>query len=147
MRYIISTITRLITTPAILTPSLVSSTAATTSQNLGTCAFVASAERSSAAINGSALGAARPASVLTTRELSESAEPAEPAYNLTVEVDECYFVLGRDGRAYLVSNSSHGATAFYTGAMSYEGGAQNARPKRKERYSGGPGAQPSHWAS
>lgn len=37
---------------------------------------------------------------------------AEPAYNLTVEFDECYFVRGGDGLAYLVSNSSHAADAF-----------------------------------
>ena len=34
-------------------------------------------------------------------------EKKEPAYDLTVETDHCYFVLGNDGKSYLVSNSSH----------------------------------------
>jgi hypothetical protein len=59
------------------------------------------------------------------RELSES---AAPAYNLTVDVDECYFVRGDDGRAYLVSNSSHGSDAFGLMAVAYE--APRGRPKQ-----------------
>jgi len=47
-------------------------------------------------------------------------ENAEPAYNLTVETDECYFVRGNDGKAYLVSNSSHGADAGGLMAIDYE---------------------------
>ena len=43
-----------------------------------------------------------------------------PAYNLTVETDECYFVRGADGSAYLVSNSSHAADAFGLMAIAYE---------------------------
>ena len=38
----------------------------------------------------------------------------QPAYNLTIDYDHCYFVRGDDGRAYLVANSSHGAKAFAT---------------------------------
>ena len=47
-------------------------------------------------------------------------ESAAPAYNLTVEVDECYFVRGDDGIAYLVSNSSHSADAFGLMCVAYE---------------------------
>lgn len=114
MKSITSMITRLITTPVILRPFLASNTAAATSRNLGICALAVSVGRSSAVISGSARGVTRPVGASTTREPSAS---AEPAYNLTVEADECYFVLGSDGRAYLVSNSSHGSSAFYTGAM------------------------------
>jgi hypothetical protein len=49
-----------------------------------------------------------------------SSGSAEPAYNITVDVDECYFVRGEDGRAYLVSNSSHGADAFGLMCVAYE---------------------------
>ena len=51
---------------------------------------------------------------------------AAPAYNLTVALDECYFVRGDDGAAYLVSNSSHGADAFGLMAVAYERHAQPA---------------------
>jgi len=45
---------------------------------------------------------------------------AEPSYNLTIDVDECYFVRGDDDVAYLVSNSSHGADAAGLMAIDYE---------------------------
>ena len=80
-------------------------------------AHVESVAESSAAIINLASDAARFASEET--ELTRS-ENVEPAYNLTVDVDECYFVRGDDGKAYLVSNSSHGSDAFGLMAVAYE---------------------------
>jgi len=88
-------------------------------------ALVKYAEGNSAAIRPSASDAARSASGSITRDWSAS---AEPAYNLTVEIDECYFVRGDDGRAYLVSNSSHGSDAFGLMAVAYE--MPRSRPKK-----------------
>jgi len=69
--------------------------------------------------------AAQSASGSITLDWSES---AEPAYNLTVDVDECYFVRGADNRAYLVSNSSHSADAFGLMCVAYE--MPQGRPKK-----------------
>ncbi|MGL5934916.1 MAG: hypothetical protein ACRCZI_04760, partial [Cetobacterium sp.] len=44
----------------------------------------------------------------------------EPAYNLTVDRDHCYYVKGEDGRAYLVANSSHPSDAFRTMAVTWK---------------------------
>jgi hypothetical protein len=43
-------------------------------------------------------------------------------------VDECYFVRGDDGEAYLVSNSSHSADAFGLMAVAYE--TPQGRPQK-----------------
>lgn len=43
----------------------------------------------------------------------------EPAYNITVETDHCYFVKGNDGESYLVSNSSHCADAWRTVGLTW----------------------------
>jgi hypothetical protein len=120
MKSITGTMTRSITTPKTLAASHASSTVAATSQSRGTSAFAAYAARSSGAIKPSPVDAAQNASGLS--------ESAAPAYNLTVDVDECYFVRGDDGRAYLVSNSSHGSDAFGLMAVAYE--APRGRPKQ-----------------
>jgi hypothetical protein len=109
MRFITSMRTLSIITRRIWPRCLSMSTVEGTSRSLASLVFVESAETPSAAISNSARDAARSVSGRTTRESSES---AEPAYNLTVDVDECYFVRGQDGNAYLVSNSSHASTAF-----------------------------------
>jgi hypothetical protein len=59
---------------------------------------------------------------------------AAPAYNLTVDVDECYFVRGADGLAYLVSNSSHAADALGLCAICYEEPSRAAGFGRKLVY-------------
>lgn len=117
MKSITWTMTHLITTPKILAPCPGFSTAAATSPSRDISAFVGCAGENSAVTKPLAVGAVLHASGPIMRELSES---AEPAYNLTVDVDECYFVRGDDGRAYLVSNSSHGADAFGLMAVGYE---------------------------
>jgi phage terminase large subunit len=125
MRFIISMMTRSTITPTTwsLSPSLF--TGAATSRNRDIYVFAGSAERNLAATSNSAADAARNASGLTTRGSNEN---AEPAYNLTVDVDECYFVRGDDGRAYLVSNSSHGSDAFGLMAVAYE--MPRSRPQK-----------------
>jgi len=56
-------------------------------------------------------GALKP---VTESPMPQKSENDEPAYDVTVAEDHCYFVKGNDGKAYLVSNSSHGAKAFAT---------------------------------
>lgn len=77
--------------------------------SLGTYAFAGYAEKNLEIITSSLPDAATPVSALITQGSKGS---AEPAYNLTIETDECYFVRGADDKAYLVSNSSHSADAF-----------------------------------
>lgn len=71
---------------------------------------------------------------------------AEPAFDITVEQDHCYFVKGNDERAYLVSNSSHGAKAFATlgfYAPDLRGGVQPPKRIVKDFYS--PSATVNGW--
>lgn len=88
-----------------------------TNQSLDTFASAAYAEKTSVATNGSGQDVVPNAGVRTTRVLREN---AEPAFNLTVDVDQCYFVKGDDEKAYLVSNSSHAADAAGLMAIYYE---------------------------
>jgi hypothetical protein len=115
------TLTKILSTiiPPILRRSLAFSTAGTINQNNDILAFAKCAEKSSVAIKSLVLSAACLAKKQTTLDASASVDYA-PAYNLTVDVDECYFVRGNDGAAYLVSNSSHGAKAFGYAAVSYK---------------------------
>jgi hypothetical protein len=128
MKSIISTIIRLIITPITFKPCPVLSIAVATSHSLDLCALVGYAAKSSDVTRSSGLDAARNARRLTTLDLNES---AAPAYNLTVDIDECYFVRGDDGLAYLVSNSSHGADAFGLMCVAYEAPRieKKARPR------------------
>ena len=82
---------------------------AATNPSLDIPASVGFAERSLGVTRNSVFDVARNVGALTTLEAKGS---AVPAYNITVEVDECYFVRGSDDCAYLVSNSSHSADAF-----------------------------------
>jgi phage terminase large subunit len=125
VRSIISMMTRLTTTLTTLRlfPDL--SIAAATNQNRDISAFAECAVRNLVATKTLALNAVPSASGPMRPELSES---AEPAYNLTVDVDECYFVRGNDGLAYLVSNSSHSADAFGLLAVAYE--TPQGRPQK-----------------
>lgn len=109
MKSIMSMMTRSTITLRILPLCPVLSIAEGTNQSPDTSAFAVCAEENLAAAKSSDRGAARLASEQITPGSSEN---AEPAYNLTVDVDECYFVRGGDGRSYLVSNSSHAADAF-----------------------------------
>ena len=118
--------TRTITTQRTLKLSGVLSTAASTSQSHGISAYAEFADARSAVTRSSGAGAARSAGEQITPVLSAS---AEPAYSLTVDVDECYFVRGADGRAYLVSNSSHGSDAFRYLAVAID--KTGARPELK----------------
>ena len=127
MKSIIGTITRLTTIPEIWAAFPASSIAVNTNQNRDMSAFAGSAAKSSGVIRNSAGAAAPNASERITRAASASAE-LEPAYNLTVDVDECYFVRGEDDRAYLVSNSSHGADAFGLMCVAYE--TPRGRPEK-----------------
>lgn len=100
-----------------LSPSM--STEADTSPFLATYASAVSAALSSVVTRTLERGAApnaRGSIMLGAREMTGP----KPAYNLTVETDECYFVRGDYGRAYLVSNSSHGADAAGLLAIAYE---------------------------
>jgi hypothetical protein len=115
-----------------LSPSL--STVASTSPSHDSLAYVAYAGRNSAATSNSARDAARSALRPTGHDLREKTEP-EPAYNLTVDRDECYFVRGDDGRAYLVSNSSHGSDSFGLAALDYEEPRATVRPAADRSYS------------
>jgi phage terminase large subunit len=126
-RSIIGMMTRL---TAILTTSRlcpVLSTAAAINPSHGTSAFAGYAAENLAATSLSAADAVPRASGRITHGLRESAAPG-PAYNLTVDVDECYFVRGDDGEAYLVSNSSHSADAFGLMAVAYE--TPQGRPQK-----------------
>lgn len=118
-RSITSMTTHLTITQAILKPFPALSIAAATSRSPDTFAFAEFVDTSLAAISGSAPDAAQSVSAPIMHKRSESA--AEPAYNITVDVDECYFVLGDDGNSYLVSNSSHAADAFGLMCIAYEG--------------------------
>ena len=118
--------TRTITTQRTLKLSGVLSTAASTSQSHGISAYAGCADARSAVIKSSDASAVQSAGGQTTHALSVS---AEPAYSLSVDVDECYFVRGDDGRAYLVSNSSHGADAFRYLAVAVD--KTGARPELK----------------
>jgi phage terminase large subunit len=100
-----------------LKPSLGMSTVASTSPSHVSGAYAGSAAQRLAAIRRSAQGAAPSADVQIAPESSAS---VEPAYSLTVDRDECYFVRGDDGLAYLVANSSHGADAFRYLAVSID---------------------------
>ena len=117
MKSIILMITRSITARTILPQFLVSSIAANINQSLGSPAFAGFVGKSLVATRDLGQDAARSVGDGTMRELSAN---AEPAYNLTVEIDECYYVRGSDNQAYLVSNSSHGADAFGLMAVAYE---------------------------
>lgn len=92
------------------------------------------AGRTLVATRNSARDVAKNASGPITRESSEN---AAPAYNLTVDVDECYFVRGNDGLAYLVSNSSHGADAFGLMCVAYEEPLEKRKPKKLQHVGAG----------
>jgi hypothetical protein len=117
MKSITSMATRLITTLKTFKRCPDLCIEAATNRSLDTNALVVSAAISSAAIMSLGRDAAKSVGDQIMRESSES---AAPAYNLTVDIDECYFVRGDDGRAYLVSNSSHAADAFGLMAIVYE---------------------------
>ena len=117
---------RITTTQRTLKLSGVSSTAASTSQSHGINAYAGFADARLAVIKSSGASAVRSAGEQITPVSSVS---AEPAYSLSVDVDECYFVRGDDGRAYLVSNSSHGADAFRYLAVAVD--KTGARPELK----------------
>lgn len=117
MRSITSMMIHSITTRTTLKPCLFLNIGSDINQLRAIPAFVGSAGTSSAVTKNLELDAAQHASAPTTHDLSES---AAPAYNLTVDVDECYFVRGDDGLAYLVSNSSHGSDAFGLMCVAYE---------------------------
>lgn len=110
-RYITRTITRSTITPTTLRQCLDTNIGVGTSPNIDSSAFAECVGNRSGAIRISAQGAAQSASESITHELRGS-EELEPAYNLTIDVDECYYVRGSDGVAYLVSNSSHYSKAF-----------------------------------
>jgi hypothetical protein len=107
MRSIISTATLTTIIQATFRPFLSSSIGAATSQSHDMLALAACAGPGSSATRSSDQSAALHSGEKITRGLSES---AEPAYNITIERDECYFVRGIGG-ARLVSNSSHGSDA------------------------------------
>lgn len=94
-----------------------------TNQNLGSNASASNAGRHLDAINTSERFAHGCASDYGMRDMREcngqSVEQKKPAYNITVETDHCYFVRGSDGRAYLVSNSSHCADAWRTVGLTW----------------------------
>jgi len=125
MRSITATMTRSTTIRVISRLFPAFSIAAATSPSLATPAFAASAETSSAVITHSGQGAAQNANVSITHDWKQGG--VEPAYNLTVDVDECYFVRAADGAALLVSNSSHAADAAGLIAVGYE--TPRGRPK------------------
>ena len=117
MRSIISTMTPSTITRIILRPYLSLNTEAVINRSHVTLALAASAARTLAATRSSVPDAAPSANEPIMRVSNGS---VEPAYNITVDVDECYFVRGNDGLAYLVSNSSHGADAFGLMCVAYE---------------------------
>lgn len=94
-----------------------SNTAGSTKQSHGTNVSAGSAVEHSGVTTLLEVDAARPVKPQTTPGSSEN---VEPAYSLTVDRDECYFVRGDDGAAYLVANSSHGSDAFGLMAVAYE---------------------------
>jgi hypothetical protein len=102
------------------------SIASCTSPNIGSSALVGCAGQHSVAISHLDRDAAMNANAPIMPVWSAS---AAPAYNLTVEVDECYFVRGDDGVAYLSSNSSHAGDAFGLMCVAYEEPRQKRRPR------------------
>lgn len=125
MKSIMSMATRSITIPRTSQPCLALNTAAATNQSHAMPAFAESAVRNSVAIRNSGRDAAWNASEPI---MLGSNENAAPAFNLTVDIDECYFVRGDDGSSYLVSNSSHGADAFGLMCVAYEAPQQKRKP-------------------
>lgn len=92
-------------------------------QNL---AFSASAESAAFSLDATKSSERRvlpPVSASGIPSRSESGDRsgrhAAPAYNITVDRDHCYFVRGDDGKAYLVSNSSHPADAWRTVGLTW----------------------------
>jgi len=116
-RYITSMMTRLTITQKTLKLCPSSCIGDSTSRCRDINAYAESVALPSAVTKPSEPDVARPASERTMLGLSEN---AEPAYSLTIERDECYFVRGDDGMAYLVANSSHGADAAGLMAVAYE---------------------------
>lgn len=129
LKFIISTITRGIITPTIWKHCRDSSIAATTNQNRDIYAYAASARQSLGAIKNLALGVVQNVNGPITQELSAS---AAPAYNISVDIDECYFVRGSDGGAYLVSNSSHSCDAFGLMCITWEAPKTTAKVFRPQ---------------
>jgi phage terminase large subunit len=117
MRSITSMMTRLITTltTSKLCPALPTAAATNPSRGISASAEFAAGNL---AVTRCSVSDAVPS--VSERIAHEPSAPVEPAYNLTVDVDECYFVRGDDDRAYLVSNSSHGSDAFGLLAVAYE---------------------------
>lgn len=109
LKCITSTITSSITIQTTLVRCQSSITVASISQSPVISACAEYAAKHSGVIKRLEADVARTAKPQTTPGLNES---GEPAYSLTVDRDECYFVRGDDGRAYLVANSSHGADGF-----------------------------------
>jgi hypothetical protein len=103
MKSIISTIIRSTTIPTTLQPCPDLSTADGINQSLGMSALAVSAGSDLAAIRNLGRSAVQSASEPITRVSSES---AEPAYNLTVDVDECYFVRGAEKEIVKEDHSS-----------------------------------------
>ena len=124
MKSITSTMIRSTIIPTTLKASLAFNTGANTSRSLGTSAHAAYVAATSAATSGSGRDAVLYVAEPTMRD---SHANTAPAFNITVERDECYYVRGNDGRAYLVSNSSHGADAFGLMCVAYE------EPRKKEQ--------------
>ncbi len=116
-KFITSMAIRSITTLTTWNPFQSSAIEAITNQSQDTNAYAVCAVTSSAAIRNLVPDAAHHASEQTAPGLNVS---AGPAYSMTVERDECYFVRGDDGVAYLVANSSHGSDAFGLMAVAYE---------------------------
>ncbi len=111
MRSIMSMMTRTTITLTTLLRFQGISTEVCTSPSHGISARAGYAGSNSVATSNSAQGAALSAAEAIMRG-SSGKDAQEPAYSLTIDRDECYFVLGNDGRGYLVSNSSHGADSF-----------------------------------
>lgn len=129
---IIETAIRGITILTTWKPFLASSIAHRTNQSLALHAFARYVDARSAAINPSGERARQTASELGTHAARRSSGLSdalgEPAYNLTVEHDHCYFVKGFDGAAYLVANSSHPADAWRTVALTWKAAQIEAPP-------------------
>ena len=117
MKFITSMMIHITTIPITWQPCRSLFTVASTNPNPAINASARFAESHSDVIKHSGQDVVQLANDPTMQGLNES---AAPAYSLTVDRDECYFVLAHDGRLYLVSNSSHAGDAFCQAAMSHE---------------------------
>jgi phage terminase large subunit len=117
MKSIIRMVTYSIITMKIWRPFQYTSIEANINQSLDLNAYVEYAEKHLDVIKNSATNAALNANEKIMQELSVS---VEPAYSLTVDKDECYFVRMSNGAACLVANSSHCNDAAGLMAIVYE---------------------------